>query len=39
LLADLYAGSIHVREVGLRDAIDAAIWDYATTPQFTGHRL
>ncbi len=29
LLADLYAGSVHVREVGLRDASDAAIWDYA----------
>jgi predicted nuclease of predicted toxin-antitoxin system len=27
LLADLYPGSIHVREVGLRDAVDAAIWD------------
>jgi predicted nuclease of predicted toxin-antitoxin system len=29
LLADIYADSIHVREVGLRDAVDAAIWDYA----------
>jgi hypothetical protein len=29
LLADIYAGGIHVREVGLRDAVDAAIWDYA----------
>ena len=29
LLADIYADSIHVREVGLRDAGDATIWDYA----------
>jgi predicted nuclease of predicted toxin-antitoxin system len=29
LLADLYAGSVHVREVGLRDSDDGAIWDYA----------
>jgi predicted nuclease of predicted toxin-antitoxin system len=29
LLADIYAGSVHVREVGLRDADDVAIWEYA----------
>jgi predicted nuclease of predicted toxin-antitoxin system len=29
LLADIYAESIHVREVGLRDADDSAIWQYA----------
>ncbi len=29
LLADIYAGSIHVREVGLREADDLAIWEYA----------
>jgi predicted nuclease of predicted toxin-antitoxin system len=29
LLDDLYPGSIHVREVGLREAEDAAIWEYA----------
>jgi predicted nuclease of predicted toxin-antitoxin system len=29
LLADIYVGSVHVREVGLRDADDATIWDYA----------
>ncbi|HLL16666.1 MAG TPA: DUF5615 family PIN-like protein [Pyrinomonadaceae bacterium] len=34
LLADLYAGSVHVREVGLRDAADAAIWDYAKSHGF-----
>ena len=28
-LADIYADSIHVREIGLRDADDSAIWDYA----------
>ena len=26
-LADLYAGSVHVREVGLRNSDDGAIWD------------
>ena len=29
LLADIYADSVHVRDVGLRDADDAAIWYYA----------
>ncbi|MGI9167428.1 MAG: DUF5615 family PIN-like protein [Pyrinomonadaceae bacterium] len=29
LLADIYAESVHVREVGLRDADDLAIWQYA----------
>ena len=29
LLADIYAESIHVREAGLRDADDSAIWEYA----------
>ena len=29
LLADIYAESIHVREVGLREADDLAIWEYA----------
>ena len=29
LLSDLYPGSIHVCEIGLRDADDAAIWAYA----------
>jgi predicted nuclease of predicted toxin-antitoxin system len=28
-LADLYAESVHVRYVGLRDADDSDIWDYA----------
>ena len=28
-LADIYAGSVHVREIGLREADDSAIWDYA----------
>lgn len=34
LLADLYPGSIHVREVGLRDAHDSAIWAYALENRF-----
>ena len=29
LLADLYEGSTHVRAVGLRDADDAVVWEYA----------
>ncbi|HEX5707360.1 MAG TPA: DUF5615 family PIN-like protein [Pyrinomonadaceae bacterium] len=28
-LADIYPDSIHVREVGMRDADDSAIWEYA----------
>jgi len=28
-VADLYEGSIHVRQVGLRDADDRAVWEYA----------
>jgi predicted nuclease of predicted toxin-antitoxin system len=34
LLADIYAGSAHVREVGLRDANDIDIWEYARTHDF-----
>jgi predicted nuclease of predicted toxin-antitoxin system len=29
LLADIYADSVHVREVGLRDSADLEIWQYA----------
>ena len=29
LLADIYPESVHVREVGLREADDSAIWQYA----------
>jgi predicted nuclease of predicted toxin-antitoxin system len=29
LLADIYADSVHVREVGLRDEDDSVIWEYA----------
>ena len=29
LLADIYAESAHVRAVGLRDASDVEIWEYA----------
>ena len=28
-LADLYPGSAHVRDLGLKEAADEAIWDYA----------
>jgi Uncharacterized protein conserved in bacteria len=34
LLVDIYAGSLHVREVGLRDADDNAIWEYAKVNGF-----
>jgi predicted nuclease of predicted toxin-antitoxin system len=34
LLSDLYPGSAHIREVGLRDATDAAIWKYASENGF-----
>jgi predicted nuclease of predicted toxin-antitoxin system len=36
LLADIYADSVHVREVGLRDADDTVIWEYA---KFHGFAL
>lgn len=29
LLADLYPDSVHVRDIGLRDATDFAIWGHA----------
>lgn len=29
VLSDLFPGSAHVRDVGLRDAADNAIWSYA----------
>jgi len=35
LLADIYPDSVHVREVGLRDADDAEIWEYARLNGFT----
>lgn len=34
-LRDLFPDSVHVREVGLREAADAAIWDYAARHGFT----
>jgi predicted nuclease of predicted toxin-antitoxin system len=33
-LADLYPGSLHIREAGLKEATDAAIWDYAGSNRF-----
>ena len=35
ILADIYPDSIHVREIGMRDATDTAIWEYAKTNEFT----
>ena len=29
LLADLYPDSVHVRAIGLREATDSEIWEYA----------
>ena len=29
LLGDLYPGSMHIREVGLEEADDPVVWDYA----------
>jgi predicted nuclease of predicted toxin-antitoxin system len=29
LILDLYPDSLHVREIGLRDASDSEIWEYA----------
>ncbi len=29
LLDELYQGSVHVRDVGLRDADDGDVWEYA----------
>jgi predicted nuclease of predicted toxin-antitoxin system len=34
-LADIYAGSVHVRDIGLGDADDSLIWDYAKLNGFT----
>ncbi len=35
LLADLFKGSVHVREVSLREASDSRIWEYAKLHEFT----
>jgi predicted nuclease of predicted toxin-antitoxin system len=34
LLADLYPDSAHIRELGMRDATDTEIWDYAKANGF-----
>jgi predicted nuclease of predicted toxin-antitoxin system len=34
LLDDLYPGSLHVREVGMKEADDENIWDYAKAEDF-----
>lgn len=35
LLADLFPGSTHVRNVGLRSADDLIVWTYAVDNEFT----
>ena len=35
LLADIYPDSVHIREVGLRDADDLTIWEYAGRQGYT----
>ena len=35
LLADIYPDSTHVRDVGLREADDVTIWDYAGLQGYT----
>jgi predicted nuclease of predicted toxin-antitoxin system len=35
LLADIYAESVHVREIDLRDADDFEIWEYAKADGYT----
>ena len=34
ILADIYPESVHVREIGMHDASDTAIWEYAKTEDF-----
>jgi predicted nuclease of predicted toxin-antitoxin system len=34
LLSDIYPNSVHVREVGLREADDSLIWEYAKANGF-----
>lgn len=34
LLADIYPGSIHIRELGMKDATDTEIWNYAKANNF-----
>ena len=33
-LADLYPGSVHVRDVNLHEADDRTVWDYARSENF-----
>ena len=34
LLEDLYPGSAHIRDLGMRDATDTQIWEYAKANGF-----
>ena len=34
-LSDIYPNSVHIRKVGMRDATDTEIWNYALRNDFT----
>jgi predicted nuclease of predicted toxin-antitoxin system len=34
ILSDIHPDSLHVREIGMRDATDTQIWQYAKTSDF-----
>ena len=34
VLADIYAGSVHVRDIGMRNATDTEIWEHAKNKDF-----
>jgi predicted nuclease of predicted toxin-antitoxin system len=34
ILTDIYPESVHVRGIGMRDATDTVIWEYAKTKDF-----
>jgi len=34
ILTDIYPESVHVREIGMRDATDTEIWEYAKNNEF-----
>jgi len=34
ILSDIYPDSLHVREIGMRNATDTEIWQYAKTSDF-----
>jgi predicted nuclease of predicted toxin-antitoxin system len=34
-IADLFPGSTHIKSVGLKEAEDSAVWDWAKRHEFT----